>query len=293
MPRRSATRVITVLNRKGGVGKTHVCWLIASLAADHDKRVLVIDLDPQANISGSFLNEIPSVGVERLFDPTADPQIGPLICRAFNLPVDVIPASPQLEPFVLCSSQAWEQCDLHLSLAAALSDVSDDYDYILLDCPPNLALTTTAALCASDFVIVPLEAGHWGALGTQHVAALIDHVQATSNSRLQLLGYVVSRFKARRTYQQSHLFQLRAHFGDDAFETVIPDLAAFERAVTDRIPITHHSPSSHAAHIAREFFHEVEARCQQKSASCRSPRTRPSRRRRGVLTSSVPATGSA
>ena len=147
MPRRSATRVITVLNRKGGVGKTHVCWLIASLAADHDKRVLVIDLDPQANISGSFLNEIPSVGVERLFDPTADPQIGPLICRAFNLPVDVIPASPQLEPFVLCSSQAWEQCDLHLSLAAALSDVSDDYDYILLDCPPNLALTTTAALC--------------------------------------------------------------------------------------------------------------------------------------------------
>ncbi len=90
-----------------------------------------------------------------------------------------------------------------------------------------------------------------------------DHVSRQFNSQLQLLGYVASRFKKVRKYQKNYLQELRRHFGDDAFETVIADLAAFEQSVTDRIPIVLHSPSSHASAIARQFFDELEARIQR------------------------------
>ena len=93
------------------------------------------------------------------------------------------------------------------------------------------------------------------------VTAAIDYVRSRFNRRLQLLGYLVSRFKRRRAYQQSYLTQLRSHFGPKTFETVIPDLAQFERSVTDAVLLTEHAATSPAAHIAREFFDETLHRC--------------------------------
>jgi cellulose biosynthesis protein BcsQ len=103
------------------------------------------------------------------------------------------------------------------------------------------------------------------------------------NPRLKLLGYLVSRFKRARAYQQSYLRQLRSHFGKLAFDTVIPDLARFEQSVTDRIPITLHSPRSEEAEIARAFFREVERRI--KVVGAVSPqRGRKNIRRTGIVT---------
>ena len=98
------------------------------------------------------------------------------------------------------------------------------------------------------------------------VTEAIHYVRQRYNPRLQLLGYLVSRFKRARSYQQSYLQQLRRHFGDLAFDTVIPDLAQFEKSVTDRIPITVHAPRSTAAGIARNFFDET---CRRIAASAR------------------------
>ena len=81
--------------------------------------------------------------------------------------------------------------------------------------------------------------------------------------RLKLLGYVVSRYKMVRKYQSTYTDRLREKFGDDAFATAIPDLSPFEQAVTDRIPIVHHSPTSYAASIARSFFDELESRAER------------------------------
>lgn len=256
-------RAITSLNRKGGVGKTHLCWLIASLCQENGKRCLVVDLDPQANFTSSFLaDDAVEVSVEQLFNPASDPDVRALIRHTAYEFIDVLPSSPRLESFNITERAAWENEDLHLSLSEAIDELQGGYDYILFDCPPSLSLVSYAALCASDYVIIPLEAARWGALGTQHIAAAVEEVQARFNDRLQLLGYVVSRYKQRRAYQQTYLQQLRGHFGDEAFDTVIPDLASFEKSVTDRIPLTLHSPSSHASHIARQFFAEVEERCQ-------------------------------
>ena len=201
--------------------------------------------------------------IERLFDPACEPEVGTLIRKTSFSHIDLIPASSRLERFSLSGRSLWEQTDLQHSLREALSSVIDEYDYILLDCPPSLSLVSYAALTASDSVMIPLESAMWGAFGTQHIIQAMQEVQRTVNDRLQLLGYVLSRFKQRRSYQQSYEDVLREQFGKDVFQTVIPDLAPFEKAVTDRTPITLHSPSSHAADIARNFFCEVEARLQK------------------------------
>ncbi len=95
------------------------------------------------------------------------------------------------------------------------------------------------------------------------VTSAIDYVHGRFNRRLQLLGYLVSRFKRPRVYQQNYLRELRAQFGEATFDTVIPDLAEFEKSVTDALLLTQHAPSSREADIARHFFDEVETRSQK------------------------------
>jgi chromosome partitioning protein len=126
-----------------------------------------------------------------------------------------------------------------------------------------------------------MEAADWGAQGIMQVTAAIEYVRTHANGKLRLLGYLVSRFKRARAYQQSYLRQLRAHFGHLAFDTVIPDLAQFEKSVTDRIPITLHAPRSEEAGIARTFFAEVERRLQGFHRSG-PPRRRPGVQRRAL-----------
>lgn len=173
-----------------------------------------------------------------------------------------MPATASLARYDLSDQRQWERADLHLSLLDPVAQLRETYDYIVFDCPPRLSLVSFAALCASDYVIIPMEAADWGAQGIMQVTAAIRYVQQHANPRLRLLGYLVSRFKRARSYQETYLKQLRQHFGDLAFDTVIPDLARFEKSVTDRIPITIHSPSSGEAGIARQFFDEVDARIQ-------------------------------
>jgi len=254
-------KIITSLNLKGGVGKTHLCWLIAGVCQERGKRCLVLDLDKQANISTTLLGgDAGGPGTDAFFNPSVDPQSEKLIRSSSLSHVDIIPGSFGLERYNVTDPKAWKSSGLELSLVDPLREVASFYDYILLDCPADISLITYAALCASDFLLVPLEAAQWGALGTQHVMNTYEHVRQHQNEKLQLLGFVISRFKRVRKYQNAYLKELRQHFGRDAFKTVIPDHAPFEQSVNDRIPIVLHSPSSYAAHIARRFFDEVEAR---------------------------------
>jgi chromosome partitioning protein len=114
---------------------------------------------------------------------------------------------------------------------------------------------------------VPLEAADWGAQGVRQVTEAIQYVQQRYNSKLKLLGYVVSRYKRSRAYQRTYLAGLRKHFGPGTFDTVLSDLAQFERSATDRIPITLNSPKSQAAQVARKFVDEVCRRIAAESES--------------------------
>lgn len=256
--------VITSLNLKGGVGKTHVCWLIAGVCQEQNRKCLVLDLDKQGNISTSLLpNFDGSHGTDTFFNPTIDPDLSTLVRKTAFSCIDVIPGSFALEHFNLTDPAQWKSSGQMQSLVNPLCEAPSFYDYILLDCPAVISLITYAALCASDFLLVPLEAAQWGALGTQHVLKTYEHVRQQYNANLQLLSFVVSRFKRMRKYQTTYLKQLREHFGDAAFETFIPDFSTFEQSVTDRFPATLRFPHSHASHVAREFFAEVEHRAKR------------------------------
>jgi chromosome partitioning protein len=253
--------VLTILNLKGGVGKTHATWLVAAVCQERNSRVLLIDTDTQGNLSNSFLdpsNHAP--GVETIFHAGAEPDIRRLIRKTAFSAIDIVPAGPALAAFDQSSQRDWEKLELHEALAQAIKPILSDYEYILFDCPPRLSLVSFASLCASQGVIIPMEAADWGAQGILQVSAAIEHVRERYNPSLRLLGYLVSRFKQRRAYQQSYLRQLRQQFGTKAFDTVIPDLALFEKSVCDRIPITVHAPRSREAELARQLFAEIERR---------------------------------
>jgi len=262
--------LLTVLNLKGGVGKTHTAWLLAGVCQERGKKVLAVDTDTQGNLTRSLLpGTLDGPGVEALFDPIADTSIDSLIHPTRFPAIDLLPSSPHLAPYDLSDQTAWEDSDGHLSLAEGLRDIRYRYDYILFDCPPRLSLVSFAALCASDAVVIPLEAADWGAQGIVQVTAAVEHVRSRYNLDLSLLGYLVSRFKKARSCQRSYLAKLRQHFGPLAFDTVVPDLARFEKSVTFGVPITLQAPASVEAGIARRLFAEVERRI-SRSRRCRA-----------------------
>lgn len=257
-PNPSRASIITVLNLKGGVGKTHAVWLLAAVCQERNQRVLLIDTDAQGNLSNSFIRSgSREPGVEQLLDPSIDADVHALIRRTAFPAIDILPASPAIAQFDLSEQRKWEKSDLHRSFLDPIRAVSPHYDFVVFDCPPRLSLASFAALVASDHLIVPLEAADWGAQGITQVTEAADYVRERFNPKLHLLGYLVSRFKPGRSYQTTYLTQLRKHFGAGVFDTLINDLAGFERSVTDAIPITQLDPSGRPASIARRFFDET------------------------------------
>ncbi len=268
---------ITVINLKGGVGKTHTAWLIAGVCQERGHRLLVVDTDTQGNITRSLLPDFPGHGgIETLFDPRAEADPTTLIHRTRFSHIDILPSGPSLAPFDVADQRVWEASDLQFALVDALREARSRYDYLVFDCPPRLSLVSYAALCASDYVVIPLEAADWGAQGIVQVTAAVEYVRSSHNERLCLLGYLVSRFKRARVYQQSYLAKLREHFGERAFDTTIPDLSRYEKSVTHGVPITLHAPASEEAGVARAFFDELERRIRQ------ARRAGPERGRPGV-----------
>jgi chromosome partitioning protein len=261
-PSSHRAKTLTVLNLKGGVGKTHTVWLLAGVCQERGKRLLAIDGDTQGNLTRSLLPDgaAPQPGIEAIFNAAAEADPKQLVRRTRFSQIDLIPASAALAPLDLSDQRSWEKADLHLSLVDAVAELRGQYDYIVFDCPPRLSLVSFAALCASDFVVIPLEAADWGAQGIVQVTAAVEYVQARHNPNLCLLGYLVSRFKRARFYQQSYLRKLRQHFGKLAFDTLIPDGAKYERSVTLGVPVSLSSPASTEAGIARRLFAEINRR---------------------------------
>ena len=261
---RHHAKALTIINLKGGVGKTHTTWLLTGVCQERGIKCLAVDLDQQGNLSSNLARDPDCQhGTKSLFDLGADLDIANVICPTQFSHVDLVAAGPSLQPFDLPDQDEWERHDLHLSLVDLVEAVRDKYDYILFDCPTKLSLTGFAALTASDFAIVPLEPADWGAQGIVQVTEAIEDVRRRHNPRLRLLGYVVSRLKQRRKYHHLYCEELHRHFGDKAFDTAVPDLAGYEQAVTHAIPPNLRRPTSREAVIARRLFEEVEKRVRQ------------------------------
>ena len=253
----SAQRIYCVANQKGGVGKTTTTVNLAAGLAQLDKRVLVVDLDPQGNATtGSGIDkralelsvyevllEQATVAQARLTSPRGG--------------YHVLGANREL------AGAEVEMVELERRerrLKAALALVADEYDFVLVDCPPALSLLTLNGLCAAHGVIVPMQCEYFALEGLSDLVNTIKQVHANLNPELQIIGLLRVMFDPRITLQQQVSEQLKAHFAEKVFDTVIPRNVRLAEAPSYGQPGVTFDPASKGAQAFFEFAREVSRR---------------------------------
>ncbi len=161
------------------------------------------------------------------------------------------------DPFDGLEIELVDQEQREYRLQAALLQSSLDYDYILIDCPPNLGKATRMALVASDYVIIPIQCHDWAVKGCQKIMAHIERVQKRVNPKLNLLGININRFNSRRKIENTFHQILRDTFKEKMFQTIVKDNVPYVEAITAKLPIKLYQPNSLHAHTFRQFAQEV------------------------------------
>jgi chromosome partitioning protein len=258
---------VCLLNQKGGVGKTSTCYHLAGTLARDDRRVLLVDNDPQASLTQGFfgpegMRAIPAVqSVAAAYDPEQEPIASSLILPAGLEGVSIIPGSPTLAEFNMLPPAQWGRSVE--GLRSLVSEVGNDYDLILIDNPPNLHLLAAASMVASDAIVIPLQAEDFGAQGLGPVRAAITAVQAGANPEIRLAGYLVTMFDKRLGIHLAYESKLREMYGNDVFDSVFPRAKDFVEAVSTRLPISHYRPKSAAAKATKAVADELLGRLER------------------------------
>lgn len=247
------TKVLAVTNHKGGVGKTHSVFHLAGAFAESGKRVLAIDLDPQGNLTGLFLQ---GNVTHTLYDVLVeDVSINDAIHKTAFEGIEVVAADKRLQQV---DALLQDEPDAQIRLADALQELPENrFDYALLDCPPNIGLTTRNALAAAQRVIVPVEADKFSVDGLDSLVQLVRTMQRAVNPKLKIAGILVSLFNSRRSIEQLYAEALETK-GLRMFETRIKDAAAYREAITNHKPITHYKKRSEYAEAFRSLRDELE-----------------------------------
>jgi chromosome partitioning protein len=252
-------KTIAIANQKGGVGKTTTAVNLGAGLAIEGFRVLMIDLDSQCNLTRTFLTPemIQNTLANVLIDNKGD-----------GLPFGAAIYETHIENLDLAAShirlaklEKSSQFDDLFRLKDSLNSLSDEYDFVLVDCPPSLGIVVTQALLASDYVIVPLAAEYYAFEGTQDLEETIKSVRR-SNPSLNVLGYVVTRFDARTTASAEAYKQAQAMFGDKLFETLVRSNTHLIAAPAYRQSIFEYAQASRGSedylNLTKEFLARLE-----------------------------------
>jgi len=237
-------QTIACANQKGGVGKTTTVVNLGSYLALAGERVLVVDLDPQGNAtSGLGLDR--SVIERSVYDAVIDgARIGDLTLRGPIDGLDVVPSAIALAgaEVELAPIEGRER-----RLGRLLAEITDSYDYVLVDCPPALGLLTVNALTAAESVLVPLQCEYYALEGLTQLLATLDLVRDHLNPVLTIKGIVLTMYDGRTNLSADVAAEVRRHLGDRVFQTVIPRNVRLSEAPSHGLPISRYAPDSTGA----------------------------------------------
>ena len=258
-------KVFCIANQKGGVGKTTTTVNLAAGLAKAGQRVLVVDLDPQGNAtmgSGIDKRAMPLSVYDVLLESAS---IAEARLKSESGGYDLLGANRELagaEVELVALEHRHER--LRRALAALTSDAAGDeageYDFVLIDCPPSLSLLTLNGLCSAHGVIVPMQCEYFALEGLSDLVNTIKQVHANLNRDLQVIGLLRVMYDPRITLQQQVSEQLKAHFGEKVFKTVIPRNVRLAEAPSYGQPGVVFDPASKGAQAYVEFARELVQR---------------------------------